>query len=137
ISVDAYRQFTFEGAQEIATMFAHYQTVTEWDRSIVDDLIPSYRTFEQWLKDNEKMLLDIFTELSMKEYKAPPSKIGTSVVEEKAPWTLRSLFSHRFPGTSKMSTPVALSLATQEVRRHTQRCRIFSQLRYDEAESDS
>ncbi|XP_055871599.1 nmrA-like family domain-containing protein 1 isoform X3 [Biomphalaria glabrata] len=62
IPLSAYRKFDFEGATELTTMFAHYRSLHEWDRTTAMELYSYNRTFEQWLKDTDRVLLEIIFE---------------------------------------------------------------------------
>ncbi|CAG5128199.1 unnamed protein product, partial [Candidula unifasciata] len=57
ITLDDYRTLKLSEKNELTSMFGHYQTLPQWDRTTTYALYPTWRSFEQWIADSAKDLL--------------------------------------------------------------------------------
>ncbi|KAK6959583.1 nmrA-like family domain-containing protein 1, partial [Biomphalaria glabrata] len=135
IPLSAYRKFDFEGATELTTMFAHYRSLHEWDRTTAMELYSYNRTFEQWLKDTDRVLLEIIFE-NMDNFASDNVFRDANSFREQQEMMKKKLldtvpltyfFQSIFSSGSSQKTEKELSLTNQEKSRHAMRCKLFSE----------
>ncbi|KAH9513734.1 NmrA-like domain-containing protein 1 [Bulinus truncatus] len=129
IPLIAYRKFDFEGATELATMFAHYRTLTEWDRTTAMDLYSYNRTFEHWLKDTDRVLLEIIFENMDNFVSDNAFREAQEIMKKKLLDTvpMTYFFQGLFSSSITPKSEKELSLTNQEKMRHSMRCKLFSE----------
>ncbi|XP_059158052.1 nmrA-like family domain-containing protein 1 [Physella acuta] len=128
IPVAAFYQFMFDGAEELASMFAHYRTLSEWDHTVAMELNSYNRSFEQWLKDTDKVFLEVLME-NQETFATIDSFRGAHEMVKKK---IMDVMPFNLFFSSPVSLPVPkvekeASLVTQEEIRHNKRCRAFSE----------
>ncbi|BFZ11109.1 hypothetical protein BsWGS_14148 [Bradybaena similaris] len=59
ITIADYKTLELPETRALASMFRHYQTLPQWERTGTYDLYPAWRSFENWIKDSDKDFLSI------------------------------------------------------------------------------
>ncbi|RUS78361.1 hypothetical protein EGW08_013881 [Elysia chlorotica] len=63
IPLSVYRSFDFKGSQELASMFAYYQTIKEqWPHAVAYDFCTGFLSFRDWVEVQEQNLIEAITE---------------------------------------------------------------------------
>ncbi|GFO01747.1 nmra-like family domain-containing protein 1 [Plakobranchus ocellatus] len=56
IPISVYQSFDFKGSQELASMFAYYQTIKEpWPLQVAQSLYCNCRSFKDWISEQESV----------------------------------------------------------------------------------